>query len=697
MLLNKNQIISKLESTLKNNNNESKIEETKLKNSFISTDSTNEQEINNKIFKYILENDKKAYHIFLILFKEKLKIKVKPILDKNEYFYEIEFTQKELNNINKIFKLSNNIEESFGYLNELFKEEQNQFIAYESNDLFKIEKKLQFSVPLKIEIPKVFITRKNFNNNDIKTKIKENKENILIIDKDYDFNKKLEINESIGNLKKNYLENVEDFNKKYQNKSDNILDFINEEKKEEEDKKQFYSLLSKKRGSTSNLSDISSYSNDNEYINKKIKNNLEKEQFLKIFSDNNSINSVDSNEKFFMKILKKKRLEKEINDKIESNKNNDKIQKIKDNLNKNEEVEYVSYLYGDQDSSDEIKDDIDFFRRNSPLETPKGLDNNNIIMNNKALYSLYKNEKNKSSNSLFSNDNIFNNNEIIFHKSNHYIPNNYKNDNLSIQNKILNNNIINKKNRDKNEEIIINDGGSDWSLNNSYNISGSIYEKDYYLKKNKENKSYKIINKNSVENCNIDSSFGLQDKNQYSNKIFSIDSKIITNFKEFDFIINHLKIKFNKEIVGSIRIYRASEDGDKAENFHRLCDGNTNIIILIKTKNGKKIGGYTSIGFSNVNQSILDDSAFIFSIDKREIYPNIKGKSAIDSYQHLGPTFSGDSIKIYDNFLKEGGITSKIGLNYQTNEDYQINDGKRLISIEEIEVLEFLEIIKNDN
>ena len=697
MLSNKNQIASNLVPTLKNKNNESKIEETKLKNSFISTDSTNEQEINNKIFKYILKNDKKAYHIFLILFKEKLKIKVKPILDKNEYFYEIEFTQKELNDMNKIFKLCNKIEESFGYLNELFKEEQNQFIIYESNDLIKIEKKLQFSVPLKIEIPKLFITRKNCNNNNgIQTKIKENKESILIMDKDYDLNKKLESNESIENFKKNYLENVEDFTKKYQNKNDNILDFNKEEKKEE-DKKHFYSLLSKKRGSTSNLSDISSYSNDNEYISKKIKNNLEKEQFLKIFSDNNSINSADSNEKFFMKILKKKRLEKEINDKKESNKNNDKKQKINDNLNKNEEVEYVSYLYGDQDSSDEIKDDIDFFRRNSPLETPKGLNNNNIIMNNKALFSLYKNEKNKSSHSLFSNDNIFNNNEIIFHKSNHSIPNNYKNDNISIQNKILNRNIINKKNRDNKEETIINDGGSDLSLNNSYNIAGSIYEKDYYLKKNKENKSYKIINKNSVENCNMDLSFGLQDKNQYSNKIFSIDSKIISNFKEFDFIINHLKIKFNKEIVGSIRIYRASEDGDKAENFHRLCDGNTNIIILIKTKNGKKIGGYTSIGFSNVNQSILDDTAFIFSIDKREIYPNIKGKTAIDSYQHLGPTFSGDSIKIYDNFLKEGGITSKVGLNFQTNEDYQINDGKRNISIEEIEVLECLEIIRNEN
>jgi hypothetical protein len=38
MLSNKNQIASNLVPTLKNKNNESKIEETKLKNSFISTD-----------------------------------------------------------------------------------------------------------------------------------------------------------------------------------------------------------------------------------------------------------------------------------------------------------------------------------------------------------------------------------------------------------------------------------------------------------------------------------------------------------------------------------------------------------------------------------------------------------------------------------------------------------------------------------
>ena len=202
---------------------------------------------------------------------------------------------------------------------------------------------------------------------------------------------------------------------------------------------------------------------------------------------------------------------------------------------------------------------------------------------------------------------------------------------------------------------------------------GSVYERDSFFRRRNNNKLYKIFYKNCVECCNMDLSFGFNDKNHYLNNNLSLDSKIISNFSEFDFIINYLKIKLKKEIINSIRIYRATEDGDRAEDFHRLCDGNTNIIVLIKTKDGKKIGGYTSIGFNNLNQSILDDTAFIFSIDKREIYPNIKGKNAIESYNNIGPTFSGDSIKIYDNFLKKGGITSKTGLNYQNKYLTKIN------------------------
>ena len=713
MLSYPNQITSIKNFTKQIPNNELKLEETKP-NSFISTDSMTEPNTNSnpKKQKYIFENNNKSYSITLILFEEKIKILVYPLTKGKEeyyYYYEKDFTQEELKNNNKVFKLCNDIEESYEYFNDLFKDSENHLIVNESNDFFKIEKKMQLSLPLKIEITKKYINNiNNFNqnNNNINFNIKNNiiqnndTKNISpLIYKNNEIKKKIDIleqaNDNIMELvKKKYLQNEERINNLSQNIVivDNMVDYMNEKKKEE-NKKQIGNLLNKKRTSISDISDISfnSNSNDNEFNNKKNKNILAKETFLKIFSDNNSDHSGDSNEKFFMKILKKKKLEEE-NNHVEKNNINNNEKKV-NAINKIDEEENESYLYGEQDSSDEIKDDIDFFSNKSPSITAIGPKNNNI---NNESFNLYNNEKNKNQINLFKNDNKFINVPNTFYKNNNNnpndsIPNYYKNNSniqMSDENKIKNNK--NYYEKIKNEKSYILDEEDSYDMNDNY------FGKDFYYKKNKGNKTYKIIHKNFVESFNMDKSFEFQNKNQSKNNIFSVDSKIITNYDEFDFIINYLKNKFDKEIINSIRIYRATEDGDKADDFHRLCDGNTNIIVLIKTKDGKKIGGYTSIGFNNYNQSNLDDTAFLFSIDKREIYPNIKGKNAIESYYNLGPTFSGDTIKIYDNFLIKGGITSKNGINFETNEDFQINDGKKSFAVEEIEVLEFLEL-KIDN
>ena len=684
-------------------NCESVLDENKP-NSCISTDSTNDPNtnLNQNIKKYIFQNDNISYSLSMRLIEEKIKITVKAIKEKiDDYYYERDFSQEELKNINKVFKLCNDIKESYEYFNDLFKNEESQLSVSESDDIFIIEKKMQISKTLKIEIPKK--SKNNFiHNNLIKESYIENNNNLINhkINDDVNINKNknesslndIEINNKLNALeqcdkelneliKNKFIKNGEMFGKLTEQvcKIDEMIN--NNSKKNEENKKMFY-LLNKKRGSMSDLSDISFNSNNSNDIDgdKKIKNNLEKENFLKIFSENNSVNSENSNEKFFMKILKKKNLEKENNIKNQNNinienKNISKANNDNNNMIKEEDEEKETYLYGDKDIEDEIKDDIDFFSSHSPSVTKGGPSYNNN--NNNDSFYLNKNDKNQSQNSLIHNDNLFDNHLNLFPKKKYNNNINY----IYYENDI-------KKKYEKNIS-------SEWTVNNSYNMIGGLLEKSSNNNSNKKHnkqKSYTIIKKNSVECCNIDLSMGFQDKQKYINNIFSVDSKIISNYGDFDFIINYLKNKFNKEIINSIRIYRASEEGDRAEDFHRLCDGNTNIIVLIKTKNGKKFGGYTSVGFNNLNQSIEDDTAFIFSIDKREIYPNVKGKNAIESYYNLGPTFSGDCIKIYDNFLQKGGITSKMGLNYQTNEDFQINDGKKYFGVEEIEVLEFLEM-----
>ena len=113
MVSNQSQITSILNFPEKMPNDELNKEGVKI-NSLISSDSTNESNLNMKKNKYFFENDKKSYIIYLILVEEKIKIKVSPkILEKDEYYYEKDYSQEELKQINKVFKLCNNIEDSY--------------------------------------------------------------------------------------------------------------------------------------------------------------------------------------------------------------------------------------------------------------------------------------------------------------------------------------------------------------------------------------------------------------------------------------------------------------------------------------------------------------------------------------------------------------------------------------------------------
>ena len=695
----------------------SKIEDTKP-NSFSSNDSTHESNPKNQ--KFFFENNNQSYAVYLIFYEEKIKIKVNRVPEgRDEFFFEREISQDELMKINRVFRFCNNIEESFDYFNTLFSDKQNPLNIKEETDKLILNKKIKLSLPLMIEIPKKkfkneimnFIQNNNLiNNNNLIIKndlIQENK-NKNDIDKSISLNI-INFNEDEDNKDtENILPlNITDENKKnklynylYNSKAENdILELPEEEndnneieeetsKKNlinnipktksknninEEIKKNNSSLLNKKRISDSSDMSFNSVSNENEFgnynssnniniINKKSKNNPAKESLLKLLSDNSSVKSGES-EKFFVKIQKNLNLEKN------KNKNSADLSLNQDKKNiDNKKEEDRSYLFGDEDSSEYIKDDIDLFSNKSnksPTITPIGVKNNNKI-----------NDLNESNFKLH----IFNNNE-----NNDYISKNFyefKNCIQGVQN------------------IQIKDSWKESNINYYNNKNNELKDSSNKNKKSKfykPDKSYRIIHKNYIEYCTTEISylFG-EEMNKINNKSFSVDSSIISGYSEFDFIIHYLKKKINKEIIDSIRIYQATENGATAADFHRECDQNTNIIVLIKTNDGKKFGGYTSVGFSNFYRSYHDDTAFLFSIDKREIYPNIKGKSAVDSFYNFGPCFSGDSIKIYDNFLKNGGVTVKNSGNFETNEEFQINDGKMAFGVEEIEVLEFLER-KNDD
>jgi hypothetical protein len=50
--------------------------------------------------------------------------------------------------------------------------------------------------------------------------------------------------------------------------------------------------------------------------------------------------------------------------------------------------------------------------------------------------------------------------------------------------------------------------------------------------------------------------------------------------------------------------------------------------------------------------------------------------------------FFGCQIRIYDDFFTKGGTTCLRGLNYNTDKDYELNNGEKTYIVKDIEVYE---------
>ena len=131
---------------------------------------------------------------------------------------------------------------------------------------------------------------------------------------------------------------------------------------------------------------------------------------------------------------------------------------------------------------------------------------------------------------------------------------------------------------------------------------------------------------------------------------------------------------------------KSDEDADKAEVFHEKGDDAESSLVLIKSGNGKRFGGYTSCNWKGNSIEKKDENAFVFSLDKMKTYDNIPGEDAIGCYPKYGPIFLGCQIRIFDEFFTNGGTTFEKGLKQKTEEDYELSGGLKKQDVKEIEV-----------
>ena len=175
-----------------------------------------------------------------------------------------------------------------------------------------------------------------------------------------------------------------------------------------------------------------------------------------------------------------------------------------------------------------------------------------------------------------------------------------------------------------------------------------------------------------------------QDKTQN----ITVKGDIIHSIEELELLTRKMN-KNNNKITLNL-IYKATTDSDKAKAFHEKCDDAQSTLVLIETDKGKRFGGFTTCSWAGDCQEKKDEDAFVFSLNKMQVYENIPSELAIGCYPNFGPIFLGCQIRIYDHAFTNGGTTYEKGLNFNTEEDYELTGGDRTFGVKEIEVYEVI-------
>ena len=171
----------------------------------------------------------------------------------------------------------------------------------------------------------------------------------------------------------------------------------------------------------------------------------------------------------------------------------------------------------------------------------------------------------------------------------------------------------------------------------------------------------------------------------------NLNNSIIESNKEWDFIYEN--ISKEKKLSNQL-LYKSKIDGDECSIFHKKCDNIPNTVVLIKTKSGKKLGGFTSqIWEQSPYTWKNDDKSFLFCLNNFNVFKCVNNKKAILSYSILGPTFGyGYDLYVPDKFLscpcKE--FMQKNGSYFINKEDYSLTNGEKNYLIEEVEVYKII-------
>ena len=253
----------------------------------------------------------------------------------------------------------------------------------------------------------------------------------------------------------------------------------------------------------------------------------------------------------------------------------------------------------------------------------------------------------KNSYSNYSDFNSLNNSEYIFNKS---PDDNYKKKakrkNQPFIQKVER--ITEKTNDNENEDEMKNIyfQNKNINLSNQDEDASSNFTQSLKAMEELNNKFIKKEEEFDEEELEVEEEF--EEESQSINNKY-MNSDIVKSPMEESMLLD--KLGNHGKTIKLKLLYKASLDSDRAEVFHNKCNKAKSTIVFIETINGNRFGGYTTQSWEGDGIDKKDENAFVFSLDKLQIYNIISQQPAIGCYPKYGPVFLGCQIKVNDNFF----------------------------------------------
>ncbi|KAL4489990.1 hypothetical protein ABPG72_009289 [Tetrahymena utriculariae] len=189
-------------------------------------------------------------------------------------------------------------------------------------------------------------------------------------------------------------------------------------------------------------------------------------------------------------------------------------------------------------------------------------------------------------------------------------------------------------------------------------------------------------------------------KLEHQNKIQQLQNQItlqenylfnIVQFHEFEMIKKWIS---DKQINLKL-IYKATVHGFQFENLYEKCQNKCKVILLVKTKEGKRFGFYADCQIKNCYwQAQNPNNSFLFSLDLKQKYTSNQSNCQItfySNYEQIRLGEAGDfNLQRNSNNNNSSYVNSKSYGQKQGLTEYALNGGTQYFTTSEVEIFEVI-------